>query len=317
MCTRFREHRAGCTAQGLSASPSHPLSLAHGSLASRLEEQEAWSGAKIESAPSTDAYWRMLGLVQVDAGRWYDPERSLVKHSRHAEDGSGHEGDTSWAGECERACSPARQLATHGTPQIRVLVSFPMTSVQPLTPCTPCPHASRSDAQAQFEGIVDGYQARAVAEGSNPAAGSAAGARVLGRLGQRAAGLSGRRAKAGGERSGSGADEVGWLERRDLVFLNSNGRRTRCHPTSVRLCPASVLSNDVCLARACRVCQAMCTTLWMRWRRATATRTRRSAGPVGERPTWLHLQNSWHMSKSQRTRWRATHMALIDPYGPD
>ncbi|PNW85360.1 hypothetical protein CHLRE_03g182750v5 [Chlamydomonas reinhardtii] len=71
--------------------------------------------------------------------------------------------------------------------------------------------------QRQFDGLVDGYQARAQQE--------EAGQKQQHQQGQRQAGRKAGRRMAPGGGTGSGNEDVavGWLERRDMMFLNSNG----------------------------------------------------------------------------------------------
>ncbi|KAG2448337.1 hypothetical protein HYH02_006919 [Chlamydomonas schloesseri] len=73
--------------------------------------------------------------------------------------------------------------------------------------------------QRQFDGLVDGYQARAKQE-----QGQEQRLQQQVAAGQQGGVKGGRRmAAGGGEGSGNEDVAVGWLERRDLMFLNSNG----------------------------------------------------------------------------------------------
>ncbi|KXZ56769.1 hypothetical protein GPECTOR_1g693 [Gonium pectorale] len=107
-----------------------------------LEDQEAWAAAHIRTAPPSDPYWRLLGLVQ-----------------------------------------------------------------------------------QQFHGLVAGYQQRAREEAARRAERRAAAA-ARRAAGRRLLGGEGEGVGAGAEEEAGGDDDdvaVGWLERRDLLFLNSNG----------------------------------------------------------------------------------------------
>ncbi|KAG2442565.1 hypothetical protein HXX76_002651 [Chlamydomonas incerta] len=64
--------------------------------------------------------------------------------------------------------------------------------------------------QRQFDGLVDGYQNRAGQEAGR-------------RQGQQQGQVGRRMAPGGGAGSGNEDVAVGWLERRDMMFLNSNG----------------------------------------------------------------------------------------------